>query len=427
MSVGTINFLRKLTNLLPTWQWTRDKFFTNFNRISWFGNNTVIIDTEDPITAYNDCPHFQLVIDRKAQMFANGQWLCFDKTDVKFENPIEGDPGIELLKNPNAMQTGEEFLAQYQFYKSLFSNGFIYKLRGSRMAEVPTALWHLPSDLMEIVLTGKIFQQFELNQIIDKYVLRFNEVATDFAVEDVIYKAENFNIDIGKGISKVPSLKLPINNIIAALRTRNIIITNKGIFGFMSSDIKDAAGTISLDGDSRKLIEDQFADDANLYSERAKIKITNTPTKWNSMSFPLKDLLLSEGNEDEFAAILGAYGMDRDLFPSTKGATFENKKQAEILTYNSTIQPEADALAAVMTKQLGADERGKIYVLDYSWLSIMQKDKKMEEEVLKIKAERFAVMLDKGVISRQAFADAMDVKLTGEEPSTGSGHEDEDD
>lgn len=384
--------------------------FSRFGVERMFNSDApVVIDKEDLLKAYLDCPHLRAVIDKRGEFFANGAWKCVSTEDEKKEFP--NDPGLKLLRKPNAFQSGEDFMKDYLFYKDLYANTFIYENKGSALA-LPVALWNLPSEWMQIILSRKFFDQVDISQIIKEYRLCNSGYERVYDTSEIIYKPERFSISKGKGTSKVPSLQLPISNIVAALKTRNILIVNKGMIGFLSTENKDAVGSLPFKGGQRKEIEEQFEDDANLFSSRPKIKIVGTPSRWNPMSYPTKDLALFEEIEDDFNVICDAYGVMRDVFSSTKGATFQNQKEAKKGTYTDTIQPEADAFAEMMTTALNPGP-GKKYILDYSWLPIMQADKKSEEESERIKGQRLSLLYADNIISAEAYAEQAGTEMTG--------------
>lgn len=402
------------SNLFTKWQWKRDPFFQRVHNGAMVGTDTpqIDIDCDDSIAAYEDCPHLRAVIDKKAEMFANGEWKCVAIEDETQEFP--DDPGLKLLKKPNPLQSMEDFLFQASFFKSLFSNNFIYKLQGSSFV-APKVMWHLPSDQIKLKLKNMqtFYDQTELNSIIDKFVLCQAGFIKEYDVNDVIYKAENFSFREGKGLSKIPSLKLPVNNLMASLKTRNVMTVNFGVKGFISSEGKDVVGPVGIKATEKELIEKEFEKDSNLYSTKPKVKIVNVPTKFNSMSAPIKDMLLLESEEADFKTICALFGMRKDIFPFTAGSTFENQIQAEKGTYHSTIFQDADSFAGVMTEALKPGP-GKKYILCYDWLPIMKEDAKSEAETSKIETDRMSILYDKGIISPEAWAEMEDVKYTGD-------------
>lgn len=410
--------INKLRAWLPRWQWAKDTNWTrSFRNILINSDTPVLVNKDDLLTPVNDCPHLGLAIAKKCELFSNGQWKCVSIDDEEKEFP--DDEGLILLNKPNPLQSREDFLWQYMFYKEVFANNFIYKLQGSKLVQ-PKCLWHLPSEVMEIILTGKMFDQHELSGIIKNFKMCVGGYEKTYAVEDVIFHATNFSFEEGAGKSKIPGLNYPISNIMASLKTRNIISVKKGMIGIMSNEAKDVNGNIPMDGDERKRIEKSFADDRGLYGDGENIIISQSAVRWNATSFPVRDLMLHESDEMDFATILGATGLDRDIFPSTKGATFENKKQGMIMTYDNTIQPEADSLAGIMSDALGATSMKRKYILDYSWLPIKQQDKEQEERADKIKAEKYALLYAYNLISREEFAKQMKVDLGPEIKAPGS-------
>lgn len=401
--------INKLRSWLPRWQWSKDTAITrSFRNIFMNSDVPVLVNKDDLLTPVTDCPHLGLAIAKKCEMFSNGQWKCVSIDDEEKEFP--DDEGLVLLNKPNPLQSREDFLWQYMFYKEVFANNFIYKPQGSKLVQ-PKVLWHLPSEVMEIILTGKMFDQFELSGIIKHFKMCIGGYERQFAVDEVIYHATNFSFEEGAGKSKIPGLNYPISNIMASLKTRNIISVKKGMIGILSNEAKDSVGNITMGEEERKRIEGDFAKERGLYGEGENIIISQSAVKWNATSFPVRDLMLHESDEMDFATILGATGLDRDIFPSTKGATFENKKQGMIMTYDNTIQPEADSFGGIMSEALGATARKRKYILDYSWLPIKQEDRGKEEAADKIKAEKYALLYAYNLISREDFASYMNVTL----------------
>ena len=406
---------KNLRSLFSNWQWGRDPMFSRFWTDRMLNSDVpVVIDCNNLEKPYLDCPHLRAVIDKRGEFFSNGLWKCVSENDETQEFP--NDPGLKLLRKPNAFQTGEEFMKDYLYYKDVYANSFIYKNSGSSLA-LPRALWNLPSEWMEMSLSGKFFDQVDIADIIQKFKLKYSGYERVYETKDIIYKPERFSMSKGKGMSKIPTLQMPISNIVAALKTRNILIVNKGVIGFLSSEnIDKVNGALPMKGTQKTEIQKEFEGEANLFSGEPKIKIASSPVRWNPMSYPTKDLALFEEIEDDFNTICSNYGVMRDVFPSTKGATFENQKEAKKGTYTDTIQPEADAFAEMMTEHLQPGA-GRKYILDYSWLPIMQADRQSEEAADKTKAEKNAILLDKNIISEQAYADSMGVKLTGKKPA----------
>jgi hypothetical protein len=176
---------------------------------------------------------------------------------------------------------------------------------------------------------------------------------------------------------------------------------------------KGIGGVIPLAKGERERIEKEFNEEINLFSNKSKVKVSSASMVWQPMSYPVKDLMLIEECEDDFQTIIGAFGMDRDEFPSSQGATFENKNQGSKSSYEKGVIPIAEDLANCMTTELGVDTRGRVLVLDYSHLPIMQEDKVQAETAKKINVETLAILYRERIIDAKSFAEQAGVEFTG--------------
>ena len=393
-----------------------NKFIYNKEQFTRLNQKVILIDCSygELISVAQNVPHLNTVITKGAEMFSNMELKHLDKDG----NKIENSEIIKLLNKPNPLQSLEGFLYELYVYNAVYANNFIYKNYGSRLSDLPSLLWCLPPSEIKINLTGKIYRQIRIEDIIKNYVLYGDD--TPFTSTEIIHIADGISSNAINAKSKIESLQIPLSNIIAALKSTNIILTERGLIGFISNEgNKDGDGALPMDEKERKRIEDQYQSDRSLDSKRSHVLISTANLKWIPMTFDMGQLKLYEGLEDAFANICAAYGIDRDIFPSTKGATNENKKQGLITTYQNTIQPLANKVVNVFAEQFKITERGERLVADYSWLPVMQEDKVKEQATEKTKAEMLSILVDKGIISREAFAEMMGVELSGS-PQSGS-------
>ena len=179
---------RQLLNFTNTFFPERDKAGNIFYPI-WFSgrnSNPDWIKIDDVSAVYECIPHLKIVINRKASMFSN---MKFKAVDPDTFDPIDNTATREtlrLLKQPNPLQSQQHWLGQFKIYEQLYGAGFAHMVRG-RSDMLPTVIWNLPSALMEVKLTGKIYNQTELSDIITKYELQqSNDKTLDFKVEEII-------------------------------------------------------------------------------------------------------------------------------------------------------------------------------------------------------------------------------------------------
>jgi len=352
-------------------------------------------------------PHLNVVISEGSKMFSNLQVIHKDRNG----NVIENSPIVKLLKKPNPLSSGEDFFRTYFVHQAIYANEFLRKLSGIKGMDIPSIIWQLPPGEVTVKTTGKMFDQSDINGIVTGYELKGRREA--YLTDDIIHIASGIKTNGVTGVSPIYSMQFPLSNIVAALKSHNIILTEKGLIGFISNSTKDSDGALPMKKDEQERLEAQFKGDRGLDSNRSHIAITNAAIEWHPMSFDVGQLKLLEGLEDSFGIICGRYGIDRDVFPSMKGATFENKRQGEIRTYQSTMQPMADSLMSRLAWEFNLTDRGETLEADYSWLPIMQSDKLKEAQTSKAMTDRNSILLQDGVISHEAYAEMEGVELTG--------------
>lgn len=384
-------------------RWLKENppFYPSFNSFFLNRDNPIYIDTDDLMCVYLSIPHLRLVIDQKAKMFANMEIKLVDKDGKeKDQHPV-----LTLLKNPNPLQTQEQFLAQYSIYKDIYANAFIYKLKAFKDS-LPKVLWNLPGGDMKVIPTGKMFQQMKIEDIVKHYEFTVDNglEPTKFKTDEIIHISTGVSENYFIGKSAILTLNKALSNIDGAYKTRNILIHEKGAIGILSSETKDSDGAIPFGPGERQRIEREYHQKYGLGDDKMRIIMSGAALKWSPMSFPTKDLMLFEEVEDDFAAILGEYGMSRDLFPSTKGATFENQSLAIRATYQNTEQPEADLLMRKLTKEFRLEEQGLELQASYEHVPAMQEDKEKAAREQKTKVEGLILALDKGIITKEQMA-----------------------
>jgi len=336
-------------------------------------NNTLL-------NAYYEIPELNAVINYGAESISNGIWKYQNE---KGEN--EDHSSLKLLNNPNPVQNGKELLKDFYVYKAVFGNDFIYKLYPD--GRKPTfdnikCLYNIPAQEMSVKMTGKLFQQTELNEIIEGYLFGGRD-GHKFETEDILLsndigiKYKNGQYILGQ--SRMIGLSKALSNIIAAYESRNVLLNSRGAIGAWVNASKDATGaTWALRSEEKKEIRDQATRNYGLTNGKSAIMVTNKDIRWEGNTFDSRRLQLMEETEQDFYKICDAYATPKELFSNTKGTTFTNKDSAERSFYRNRIIPVAEDLANGLTKFL-VIEKGKL-ILDFSHLEILQEDEKVKAE-----------------------------------------------
>lgn len=379
-------------NLIRRWLKDNPPFYPLYANFFLNRKLPILVDTNNLMLVYLQAPILRAIIDAKAGMLKNMVVEAYTVDSKGVETPVLDHPVLQLLNYPNPLQSFEDFLAQYSIYRSVYSNAFIYKLKGFSGA-FPTALWLLPPGEMKIIPTGKLFNQTKVENIIDHYEM-YNSgqgAPYEYKPQEIIHYCDGTSDKYFFGESKILTNKLTISNIQGALKTRNIIINDKGAIGILSNDADDKSGGIPLGKTEKENIEKEYRNKYGLSDDQMRILMTTSKVKWQPMSYPTKDLMLFEEIEDGVNTLCAEYGLWRDVLPSTKGATFENMKEALRMTYQNTIQQEGNTFLAGIERDpdMGLKDKGIKLRASFAHVPAMKENEKEKSEADMAEAKAF--------------------------------------
>jgi hypothetical protein len=357
-------------------------------------------------------PHLNIVISKGAEMFSSMRVLAVDQDEVAAPKSQAAE-AVKLLKRPNPMKRSTQALMhEYYINNAVYNSNLIYFNSPSAISPIPTAMWCLPPGDIEVMVTGKMYDQVDIEGIIEGfYLLPENR---RFSPRDILYIWEGVSANGITPTSKIAALQMPLSNIVSSLKSQNIIINERGEIGFITPEgtAKDSDGALPFDSKQYKEVKEDYQKRNSLDSLGGHVGFSTQPLKWVQMTFDINQLQLKEGNEEGFCLICGEYGIDRDIFPSIKGATYENKAQGEKTTYNSTMQPQADKLMDELNARFNFTDGSRL-IASYKHLPVMQEDELKCAQAAKVWTERNSILKKDGIIDAQSYADEEGVELTG--------------
>lgn len=347
----------------------------------------------DVYEIYSTTPHLSSVIDKKGELLASGIWKHYKRQGEKIIE-VENSEYVNILENPNPLYQGNNYLRLINENNCLYGNVFKYIQKGT-FDTFPRAIQILPSfDVKIITKGGKWFKQTKIDEIIKEYeIISTNE---KLELKDIIHTFKVNSKNPIQGETPLKKIYMPISNIRTAMKLRNIIMANKGALGILSNSSKDAIGTKTVDSDDRLKIEKQYQKDYGTNNGQAKVIITDSDLKWQAMSYPTKDLMLFEEDENDFQMICDTYGVSRDLFGQVNKATFTNQMESLKQTYQTSIIPESEELSMEHTKLFGLDGKSEWLALDYSHIPVLQTNEKEKAEVVKLNADARRLLIASG-------------------------------
>lgn len=339
------------------------------------------------------------VIMYRARAFSNMKLKLF-QTDAKGGKAKEllSHDILTKLKTPNPLYNWTTLLQLRSINKDVFGNSYLLK-------HIPTGFdekinewmfWILPGQYTYAVpnttKVDKIYQGNEITDFIKGYTLYFDKV--DYKrpvmwVPSLIMheKTPNLKIDITtfysdilEGRSPLATLSEPITNIRKAYEAQNVILEKRGALGMLSpKNNKDSIGAITLTEGDKQNLQDQFSK-YGLGTEDWQYIISNVEMLWQTMSVPIRELMLFEGIENSMTAICNTYNFPKLLLNYLQGSTFSNLNELKKSLYQDNIIPEAESFVEQLNDFLGLRKQNLLLKPDYSHVPILQEDAKTEAE-----------------------------------------------
>lgn len=374
------------------------------------GTTISTIGVQAQKAAYEKCPAVAAIINRKARAFSNGKWFILD---AKGKEVNTSDVSVlkKLMERPNAMQSWNQFMTQAKVFEQLFGRVYIFMLRIPGFHNDIRSMWVIPNWMVTTKLTGKFIMQTDISEIIEKYEIQLNGVTTPVPVADMLVlndTSQGMELAVPHSSSRLVSLQDPVSNIIAAYEARNVLITRRGGIGILSNESNDKVGHIPMKQGEKEELQDDFRK-YGFSRKQWQVIITNASLKWQSMTYPTKELMLFEEIEDSVRQIADNYDYPMFLLGFKNGTTFSNVGEAKKSLYQDAIIPEAEAWAEAMTTFFGL-KNAKLQVF-FDHLDVLQKSRKEEADALKAMTDALDIQFKSRVITLEEYRLKLDYDL----------------
>lgn len=346
------------------------------------------------LSAYDECPPLQSVCNRRALAFINAN-ISIKNAAGKPSTSTQSKKVLELLNNPNPVQTRSAFLAQIHIYLDLVGYCVIVPIRpvGYDISETEQ-LWIIPPTMTEL---GS-----------NSYGLNFISGGIDFVMiggmrvnpDDVIIISDiNPSIrEMVKPGAKIKSLELPINNIIGAYESESTLIKHRGPTGIISpqSD-KQLGGTLPLTDDDKLAIQAGFNRSYGLLAGQSHIILaTASAIQYQKTGFSAEELGLHKTIENGTKAICDTIGFPTELL-GIVNPTYNNKESSDKEVYTKYIIPSSINISEQLSSYLlPITDR---LVFDYSHVPEMQADKNKEATAKKTLIDAMKVAFDMDLVT----------------------------
>ena len=349
--------------------------------------------------AFNQVPEVNSVISTKANMRAKVNLQIVKRGTTDLYTGSDASNLQKILLNPNWYQSQKEFLRQCSLFYSVFGNEIDFFMWGASIGNDQYLKQISSLNFINIrVLEDESQPLFLMTNESKKvgYEYNFKGKTILLKEQEIMHLTENNVSDNSEllGVSKLESLKQPIENIYNAYDSRGFFLKNRGAVNILTNDYGADNEIVPLDEKQKLALQNEWKKYGTTKNQLS-VLITNMKLKVQSVTQPVKDLMLFEEIQEDFYKICDSFGMDYDLFANQKGATFENKKQAEKKTYESTIIPESLEWVGALNKILGLEKRPYEIIGTFEHLQIFSDNKKERAQSLL----SLTTALDKALLS----------------------------
>lgn len=366
--------------------------------------------------AYDLCPPVSTCINKIATYAQNAKF----KAETKRGNEVQNDALVNLLNNPNLVESKSEFIKKYITYVKIHGFCLIW------IQPKTTISYKDPSkNYLKILDPDKILNYGDYNFI--KYIravagwdkeleITYNEgngksIEIPLSQLVIVYDLF-FDENILSGNSRVTLQMKNIATHIVALDCINSIQSNPSGYHIIGKENSNPAGTFtSYDPEvvkALKELEKEFNDYGRGKDKEGKdkslLKLVNGKVSGYEISPDFKKFGTVETLKQTRDEIMAAFNISVDVY-GTDNSKYENKAEAEKSVYQNEIFTSMDNLVSGLVSFF--DYPNKIEAC-YEHLPIFQEDEKKKADVEKTEAETVKIvldnvkfMLDNGLISKE--------------------------
>lgn len=291
-----------------------------------------------------------------------------------------------LVENPNPLQSGKEYDYQGVYYLETFGNRYVYGLMPSGFdskLDVMNieALWNLPAQFINVKTSGKIYNQYNLDQIITSYANTNTNPVTVYNPSTIIhYNDVNISSEQASlmGISKLEALRDPVRNLEACFAAMNTLLRTGGAKGIISIDSKDGQGAmVPLDTKSKQDVHDEFKNKYGIQDKQSPFLISPVPLNYSKIAMTAKELGIYEELSNNTLYVCNQFGVPVELLKTdSKGSTYENQRQSVKRLYQDTTIPNVEARDQLTTSKLNLSKYNLAIKTSWDHIPALAEDKK---------------------------------------------------
>ena len=375
----------------------------------------VLSTLSDNYKAFTRCGPLQAIVTRTAEALMNGIWQIRSvstKEDVSADT-AENKAIVELLNNPNPMQTYADLLKTFYIYRAIYGGAYIVAKMPAGYTNVRDAisLWVFAPDEVKTEYTGCMFTAKKIGDVVSKYVI--TPANTEFGgafeakPEHVIAFFDTAeNPMMTKGVAKgnrIRSLYYEIRNIMQAQEAIYSLNSDRGAQGIISNSAKDTLGFVPMADEEKEALQNRFRSNYGLRREQQKVFVTQASVDYTPIGFNVRDLMIFEGVRENIMHLCDTMNYPFDLLASEKGKTAADKRTSMTVLYQDNIIPLSIDFSAKMTSWFGLKGDENVIYISFDHLPIMQTGNVEKNNALRQLIQALHIAYNGEVISREEF------------------------
>jgi hypothetical protein len=323
--------------------------------------------TNGALTAFQLCAPVAAILLQKAQAYINGITYVMDAEGKKEATTEEAKKIQKLRKQPNPLQSGDQF--DMQCYINTMQYGFTVILPIKPVAldgTYATRLWALPGNMLEYELNQEL-APFKGGKPFKRITFVYGSDRTDLPLDEIFILKDSTPTFSTMAVpdSRLTALEQPMKNIIMAMMSRGKLIAQRGPSYVVSNAGKDSIGAIPMTPEEKFEIEQNFAHHYGLLGNQSRAIITSASLNVAAIGFDVKQLGLMEEVQESSSMLCIGLGFPKFLAGLTD-PTFNNQDTAEKALYQRFLMPEAKNFCTQWDKFFNCEKYGLSIIKDYS-------------------------------------------------------------
>lgn len=319
-----------------------------------FGKRCGEINTSTPegqAIAFASCSILTSIVTKKVSAMGDARYWVQDSEGNDVGNPEV----LERMQRPNQYQALSEFVCMIEFFSQIFGKAYIVRIAPVGF-EDQFELYVVPN-LMVTENESVIGEaSFAPRADIMDYTISFGSgyqktIAKEdmFVVNDVTYSLNR----MGGAVSRLESLRYPINTFISSYDAVNELLVNRGMLGIISlmSDDPTTAMAIPQTKKDKQELEEAL-NKYGVLKGRLKYAITAFKASYIPISSTISDLGLTDIQRNCKKDIAYTYQVPSILL-DVEGSTYSNFGEAKLEFYTNDIIPSARNIMSVVNRIYG--------------------------------------------------------------------------